>query len=252
MNIDFESNYRDKILYMSFKEPTKIGSKTDVLKWRSQWTEALKSWHSPYKAMVDLTNLEEVSESSDVKDALSNMLRFFKGLFLRKAAGFGKEFGELLPFDSFNSEDDAASHIGIRERKDRTPGDFRSTMQFENHFQQHVIELSFLSPVSIETSEQVIALKDKLTNNLMQWHSKWSLIVDCTNLLNVEKSLDKDFERTFKFLRGFFMKEVIGYSPADKDAEYPFKVYRSRHKAAAVLENEGLTSGSDANCSSRK
>jgi hypothetical protein len=252
MNLDFESNYRDKILYMSFKEPVSINSKADVLKWRALWTDALKSWHSPYKALIDLSNVEKVEDSEEVRDALSNMIRFFKGFFLRKAAGYGKEFGELLPFDSFSSEEEASKSIGIRERKAVKPGDFRSAIQFENHFQQHVIELSFTDEVEITTSEQVITLKDKLTNNLMQWHSGWNLLVDCSSVKKIDESLQKDFDRIFKFFSGFFMKQVIGYAPSSAGNWHPFKVYRSRHKAAAALESEGFTSGSDANCSTRE
>ena len=101
----------------------------------------------------------------------------------------------------------AADNLGIRERKQVKPGDFRTAIQFENDFRQHVIELTFSDKVSITTTEQVVTLKEKLTNNLMQWHSKWSLLIDCTNLENVDPKLEKDFERTFKFLRGFFMKK---------------------------------------------
>jgi len=252
MKIKFDPNYKDKILYMSFSEPVSIKSKSDVLSWRSQWTDALKSWHSPYKAMIDLSNLEEVNDNSEVREALNNMARFFKGFFLRKAVCFGKEMGDSLPFESFQDEKIAAKSLGIRERKKLEPGDFRSAIQFENHFQQHVIEVSFADLVSISTPEQVVTFKEKLTNNLMQWHSAWSLLVDCTNLTDVDKNLENDFERIFKFLRGFFMKQVIGYSPAAPTAWYPFPTYRSRHKAAAALESEGFISGSDANCSSRQ
>ena len=252
MQLEFESNYRDKILYMRFTEPTTISSKTDVLKWRAQWTDALKSWHSPYKAMIDLTNIQSIEDTEEVKQAFSQMARFFKGFFLRKAAGFGKEYGELLPFETFVEEKMAADNLGIRERKQVKPGDFRTAIQFENDFRQHVIELTFSDKVSITTTEQVVTLKEKLTNNLMQWHSKWSLLIDCTNLETVDPKLEKDFERTFKFLRGFFMKKVIGYSPANKDSTYPFKVYRSRHKAVAELEGEGITSGDEADCLSKK
>lgn len=34
--------------------------------------------------------------------------------------------------------------------------------------------------------------------------------------------------------------------------KYPFEVFLARHKAAAQLESEGLFSGEDADCQSRK
>ena len=249
--LEYEPDYRAKVLRMGFKEPVTLENKKDVLKWRSSWMQELKSWHSPYKAVVDATKLK-VADSEEVKSELEMMLKFFNGLFLRKVAAFGPDSSlKSLPFESFSSEKEASEFLGIREAGPRNASDFRSSIQFENHFQQHVVEMSFLSPQVIDKPEQVQVLKDKLTNNLMQWHSKWSLIIDCTNL-NFEPEVFEDFARMEKFFTGFFLKKVIGYSPADKNAMYPFEVFRSRHKAAALLESEGLVSGEDANCQSRK
>lgn len=252
IELEFESNYRDKLLYIRFVSETVIASKSDVLAWRSQWTSALKSWHSPYKAIIDVSNLKEVAKDQEVAAAFENMGKFLKGFFLRKAACFGNPTITNLPFENFPTEEQASEYLGVRKRKASVPGDFRSSIVFENHFRQHVVELSFAEPVVISTEEQVKTLHDKLTNNLMQWHSKWSLLVDCSNITNVDPSLTDSFEKAFRALRGFFMKQVIGYMPQSKESQYPFKVYRSRHKAAAALENEGLTSGDDANCSSRE
>lgn len=252
IELSFESNYRDKILHIKVEKPASITSKSDVLSIRTQWTGALSSWHSPYKALVDFSNILETADTPEIKEAFESLARFFKGFYLRKAAIFGTNPSAVFPFEVFPTEEEASDYIGIRTRKAAVPGDFRSSLQFENHFRQHVVELSFSTPVQLDSEEKLKTLKDKLTNNLMQWHSSWNLLIDCTNLETVDEALTDEFAKIERYFKSFFMKKIIGYSPHKKESAYPFKVFRSRHKAAAMLENEGLTSGEDANCSSRK
>lgn len=252
MNIKFEHNYQLKYMTQSFSDPVKIETPADVLQWRKQWMAALSTWHSPYKALIDCSNLDVVNTPEVVK-ALEVMYKFFEGFFLRKAVAFAPHAENLkhLPFEVLPTVEEASVALGIRTPKAAVPGDFRSSIQFQNHFQQHVIELNFAEPVIISTSEQVAVLKSKFMNTLMQWHSKWSLIVDCANL-EIDPVIHPDLERMFKVLRGFFMKNVVGYSPKGAKETYPFPVYRARHKAAAQLEHEGSFSGDAADCKSRK
>lgn len=249
--LEFEPDYRAKILRIAFTEETSLENKKDVLAWRNQWTQELKSWHSPYKAVIDASRLT-VADNEEVIVALERMHKFLKGFFLRNVAAYGDGASlSALPFETFATQEEAAEYLKIRTAAPRAAGDFRSSIQLENHFRQHVVELSFLNEQVIDKVEQVHVLKDKLTNNLMQWHSKWSLIVDCT-LLKMEPEVFDEFDKMVRFFNGFFLKKIVGYSPADKDALYPFQVFRARHKAAALLESEGLTSGESADCASRK
>jgi len=239
-------------MLQTFEEPTVLNSKADVLKWRASWMNALTKWHSPYKLVVDISNLS-ISDDS-VTEEVETAIKFFKGFFLRSIVGFGLDEAKghsKLPFDTVVSKDDAYKKIGLRLQQDRDPTDFRSNIQIQNHFRQHVMELSFIDPVKIYSEDQLTVLKSKLTNNLMQWHSKWSLLIDCTNL-EIDAARHQDFEKLFKFCNGFFMKEVLGYSPKGKKEDYPFTVYRARHRAAGQLEGEGNFSGEDADCLSRK
>ena len=48
------------------------------------------------------------------------------------------------------------------------------------------------------------------------------------------------------------LRPVITTTQVTPQETYPFKVFRSRHRAAAELESEGLFSGEDADCQSRK
>lgn len=241
---------------MHFEPSTNIYSAKDVLAWRSQWTKALTSWHSPYKALIDCSNLiiHTDVEEEELKKALVLMLNFFKGLFLKKISGFGYESEkghDLLPFKVHEELEEAQKELGVRAKKDKKFDDFRSTIQFDNHFKQHVIELSFAAPVKLDSEEKIQTLKSKFLNNLMLWHSSWSLIIDCSNL-EVGTEIHPLFNNFSHSLKGFFLKSIVGYTPKAPKDSYPFPVYRARHRAAAELESEGNFSGEDANCSSRK
>ncbi len=174
-------------------------------------------------------------------------------MLMKKAVMFGidPELAAVVPFDSYPDEDAAMDAIGLRARVQREPGDFRSSIQFQNHFRQHVVELNFAGDTVIDSKEKVAILRSKMTNNLMHWHSAWSLLIDCSQL-EIKAEVFEDFESMVKFLKGFFLKEIYGYQPKDKTFTYPFKTYRARHNAAGRLEAEGLFSGEDANCNSRK
>lgn len=252
MKINFDNNFQRKVMVVTFPETTLIASDKDVMELRSQWMAALKSWHSPYKALVDLANLNiKTEDEARVRESLARMMKFLEGLFLRKAVAFGFDAArghDLLPFEFADTEDEARDKVGLREGIVRgAPGDFRSSIQLQNHFRQHTIELSFATPVLLETVEQVAILKSKIMNNLMQWHSKWNLLIDCANL-EISAGARDALASLEKPMRGFFMKEWIGYSPKGDVAQYPFKTFRSRHNAVARLEAEGLFSGDSAQC----
>lgn len=256
MDLVFDHNYQFKYMCQSFKQPLALDSVAAVLKWRAEWMGALKSWHSPYKVLVDCQHLSIPQPCpAEVTKALQTMVKFFEGLFLRQIVGFGFDPAkghEALPFTVVGSEAEARSQLGLRDPKDKAPAtSFRDAITLQNHFRQHVVEMGFSAPVTIAGPDQIDALKSKLTNNLMQWHSKWSLMIDCANLDFADGQKDS-WLRLERYLRGFFMKSVIGYSPKAPKESYPFEVFRARHNAAARLESEGNFSGDDADCKSRK
>lgn len=255
MNVEFEHNYQQKVMLQTFAEGTVIRSPADVQSWRSQWMQALSSWHSPYRALIDCRLLIIEDRSKETQDALARMIKFFQGFFLRKAVGIGGDEAKghsLLPFDLYSEESEAARAAGLREGHRRSsPNDFRSTIQIQNHFRQHTVEVNFSDSVILDTKEKLADLRSKLSNNLMQWHSKWNLLIDLSNL-EMDQGLHNDFMVMEKFFRGLFLKQTIGYAPKGPKETYPFKVYRSRHKAAAELEAEGNFSGDEADCKSRK
>jgi hypothetical protein len=254
IKISFNHDFQQKIMTQAFDEPTAIDSIASIKTWRSLWTQELKSWHSPYKLIIDCSNLSyKPSESHDREMAV--MFRFFEGLFLKSVIGFGlkKSAGhEHLPFKVVDSFEDAQQVAGVRGlRAPGSPSDFRAAIQLTNHFPQHVIELSFSDDVSLDSPDKLETLKSKLTNNLMQWHSKWSLLIDCSRL-QFGQEIAADWKKLETYFRGFFMKAIIGYSPKPDHRElYPFPTFRARHNAVAKLESEGLFMGNDAHCRSK-
>jgi hypothetical protein len=253
MNLKFEHDFQQKIMVQSFAEPCTIDTPKAVQAWRSAWMQELKSWHSPYKLIVDCSKLTYVS-TPDVDEAMSRMIKFFEGLFLRSGTGYGLDVAkghEKLPFKMVLTFEEAQREAGARGMRDpKAPADFRESIQFQNHFAQHVVEMSFSESVVIDSKEKILAIKSKLTNNLMQWHSKWSLLIDCSNM-QFDPAHKELWAQIDAFLRGFFMKAVLGYSPNDPDrSNYPFETFRARHAAVARLESEGLFMGNAAHCRS--
>ena len=213
--------------------------------------QALTSWHSPYKALLNCENLQ-IDDKDEIREEFGRLDSFLKGFFLRKAACFpaGNPGATLLPWELCEDEDRAAAAVGIRLPKESAgAADFRGNIQLENHFQHHVMECSFRVPVRVDKKEQVETLKQKIMNNLMQWHSGWNLLIDCTHL-EVDAAMQAPVENMLASFKPFFLKKAIGYSPIRRGEPYPFKVHLSRHQAAGQLEAEGLISGDKAVCQS--
>lgn len=260
----FEHDYKAKVLYLSFEPSSLLKTSEDALALRSQWLAGLKTWHSPYKALLDLTNLEIPFEALDektlqsLKKSLHATEKLLKGFFLKKGACFKeysndeekKKYDELLPFVFFKSKEEACSYLSLRVAQEKKEAlDLRSRIIIENNFKDHTIELSFQDTVLIDDKEKLMVLKDKLFNNLMHWHSSWNLLVDCQNF-EITQEMVPLFQKVERFLKGFFLEKIIGYNTGGK--EYPFESYRVRHKAALYIKSQDLFSGEDAQCASRK
>lgn len=254
MKHKIENDFQQKIMFQSWDEPFEIKTLKDVQAWRDSWSAGLKSWHSPYKTLIDLRQVTISDEDGEVAKAIQRMIRFFEGFFLKKAVGFGSAGNKdsiNLPFPVVADEDLGAAEVGLREKRAKPAAqDFRSAIQLQNHFNQHVVEMNFSESVVMRGKDEVLAIKSKLTNNLMQWHSKWSLLIDCVNL-TVEEDAKVHWQAMEKFFRGFFLKAVYGYSPSSTKESYPFETFRARHNAAGRIENEGNFAGDEAVCKTK-
>ena len=179
-----------------------------------------------------------------------------KSLFLIKIAGYGYKIDsghDNLGFVVHADEQAALKYLAVRslQRVNKKDGDFRSLIRFENYFSTNLVELSFATKVDLITNSQVEILKSKMLNNLMLWHDKWNLLVDCSNL-EIKHDLFEDFERLFKQMRGFFMLQVVGFASHRRGASYPMKVFRSRHLALDFFKkNPVVSQESEVNCVNR-
>jgi hypothetical protein len=247
----FESDFQNKIIYQTFEDGASITKKSDVLVWKAKWTQELASWHSPYKTLIDFSNCR-VDLNPEVIEQISLLWRFFEGLFMKKASCFGLDrMSDNIGISCFATEEEAVEAIGIRTRKKKDGEElgFRQSLTITNDFAGHVLEVTLENAQIIDTQDKLEEFRQKIMNNLMQWHSAWTLFIDIQHL-EVKAELFEDFKKMLKLFENFFMKSVVGYGVSKNQKEYPFKVYRSRHKAAAMIEREGNFSADKAHCRS--
>ena len=251
LELDFQHDFQRRCMLQVFAKGSKISSEQHVKKWKQLWMNELASWHTPYKAIIDCQHLTVATDQS-LQPAFVEMIKFLKKLFLRKVAGFNyrqTQNHDLLPFPMFDKLSDAEDELAIRASKRTIGGDLRSQVVVHNHFRQQVVELSFSELFVVDNDDKLEIIKSKMTNNLMQWHSKWSLLIDCQNLSIVDK---RGFEQIIVFLKRYFLQKVVGYNRKGKSEDYPFPAYRSKHKAALSLESGTGVAGDEAHCRSQR
>ncbi|WGL60787.1 hypothetical protein QEJ31_04150 [Pigmentibacter sp. JX0631] len=251
-NIEFENHFALKVVVIYFPNGYHINSEESLNILKNAWSKNLKSWHSPYTCLFDLRNF---TINSELELEFEKLIKFFKNFFMRKIIGFYDKNSPSVnvSFDKIEGFEEAASQTGLARANspERKVTDLRSKIQFDNDFNAHVMEISFLSETELNTKEDLAILKSKLQNNLMLWHTPYSIIINCLNLsFSAEAKIE--FNKINKFLSAFFCKKIVGYAPKGQKDTYPFLTYRSRHLAAGSLENEGLEAGDKANCSTRK
>jgi hypothetical protein len=194
-----------------------------------------------------------------VSREFAGLLRFFFGFFMQRAAIVGSPsianvFSKQDKVEFFQSLDDALVDIGLDKQVGmRKSEDFRSLITLQNHFAQRTMELSFAEPTKIDTIEKIKVVQSKITNNLMQWHSKWNLLIDVQNLEEMQDpAIFESWANLFSYLKKLFMLQVVGYGGKGFDATLPCQVFRARHKAVAMLDSATQLSSDEAHCRSGK
>ena len=250
LDIDFIPDYQRRLLTQEFKVSSTLAASADVKAWQKQWMAQLSSWHTPYKSLVDCQQLC-ISDNEEVQTALATMLAFFQKLFLHKIAGYNcnkDKNHHLLPFPQYTTQAEAEKAIGIRGTRVSISKDLRSQVILLNHFRQQVVELSFSQQYHLDSDEKLNILQSKLANNLTQWHTKWSLLVDCANF-SLEPTFIDAFQKMTAFLQRYFLQSVVGYNNKQSADSFPFRVFRAKHRAALEIES-GDVAGDEAHCRS--
>lgn len=252
--VEFENHLQERVMEILFPNGLKINSSQDIADFKSLWRNNLKMWHSPYTCLLDLRGAQIAPL---LREEFGKLVQFFSNFFMKKCIGFSDSAENAarwtFGFEVKPSYEDACASSGLARAGGlkRDLSDLRSRIQFENDFTNHAMEIRFLADTHFNTKEDVGILKSKLQNNLKQWHSPYSVLIDCHNVTFSPEAKDT-FVSLEKFLKMFFCKMIVGFSPKGPKESYPFSVYRARHVAAAQCDNQGLTSGDTANCSTRK
>lgn len=250
--IEFENHFSARVVVIVFPNGYKVTEEQDLIKIKDAWTKNLKSWHSPYTCLFDLRNFQLPSE---LESSFDKLIQFFKNFFMRKIIGFYDENSIKInvKFETVIGIDTASAQTGLARGKgfEKNVTDLRSKIQIDNDFNAHVMEVNFIDNADFLTKEDIAVLKSKLQNILMLWHTPYSVIFNCVNC-TFSAEAKNEFSRLERFLKSFFCKTIVGYAPKANKETYPFPMFRSRHLAAASLENSGIDSGEIANCSTRK
>lgn len=254
MDIKFDNDYMKKVMIQTFGPGQQLASAKDFARWRATWLQALASWHSPYKCLVVIP-ADTTLDTDIIAAKLPPLAKFFKGFFMRKLVILSAS--DQWPDDLEGAEviaDHSAAMAAIGQKgplPNAAAKTLRQKLTLANDFQNQVVELAASEPVVLETVKDINILKAKLTNNLMQWHSPWNLVVDMANL-QFAAGLSDEMAKLIKYLSGFFLKNAVGYGIKVDLSSVPFKIYRSRHKALTHIESEGHGSSDVADCASRK
>lgn len=250
--IEFENHFSARVVEIIFPDGFKVTTPEELEELKAAWKANLKSWHSPYTCLFDLRNF---TLSQNMQNEFQKVIKFFGNFFMRKIIGFCDESSPSsdFGFEIIAGYEKAAAAAGLSKegKLSRNLEDLRSRISIDNDFNAHVMEINFLGDTHFETKEDVEILRSKLKNILRLWHSPYSILVNCVNCTFSEHAKE-EFSKLEKFLKGFFCKKILGYAPKADKQTYPFEMVRSRHLAAAQLENEGLQSGAVANCSTKK
>lgn len=105
---------------------------------------------------------------------------------MKKILGFSESPVEsgAWPFEVVVGYEAALKQTGLGREGGLTRNldDLRSRIAIDNDFNAHVMEISFLAPTHFDTASDVAMLKSKVTNILRQWHSPYSVLINCVNM----------------------------------------------------------------------
>ena len=254
--VKFKSDFSKKLLYIEIIDPVKIiaDANNGFNQFKQLWCSQLKHWHSPYKAVINFNNHHyNLKITSDFNDQLTKIIKFFTGFFLQKVVCYGLNLDiKDFPIIICKDKDHALKTLGIRLDNscysdnqqlsiyDRT----RNALIIDNDIDNYVVELGLGYQLMINQNQNIDAIKSKLTNNLIHWHSFWCLIVDGSNILSIDQKLDKKLAGLIKFFHGFFLKSVVIYNVNHLSFDAFFytnsliTVTRSRHKALMIIKKQ--------------
>lgn len=251
--MQFENHFSQRVIEIIFPNGISFDTADDLKILKQQWQNNLKSWHAPYTCIFDL---RKININPNLVQDFLKLIQFFQRFHMKKIVGFKEESSNLpngINFNVYDSYELACqdTNLSTRAGLSRNLENLRERIVIDNDFHAHVMEISFLTNTKLASKEDVQILRSKIKNILRQWHTPYSILINCVNLTFSDEA-KQSFSSLTCLLKGFFCKEIIGYSPIENKENYPFPTFRSRHVAAGRLESIGAHSGDVANCSTRK
>ncbi len=233
--IVFVNHFRERVMEVQCPNGLILNSEPDLTHLKNLWQQNILEWHTPYKCLADFSNLDiDPSLFPSFMRAIKHLRAFFM-TDLVVVSGTPEQTEMLnamaLPAKIVPNPEDARKTIGLLKAC-RSPSEnisaFAGLIHFVNHFDNGVMELSFASPVRMETDEDTDELLEALEGNILRWHRAYALIVD-TDLLEDTPTARAALTRATCLARGFFCVDVQGYGLERKT--FPLPIQRTRHKA---------------------
>ncbi len=109
----------------------------------------------------------------------------------------------------------------------------RSTLEYKNFFEQRFIEISSSGLIILRTYDDVFELRACIEHNILQWHSDYCVVFDCSNI-TIATSAGEEFDKIQRYFRAFFCRGFFGYSVC-AEQHFPFRVFRTREAALEAV-----------------
>lgn len=249
LSLEFEPDFGRKVLWITFSSPTVMHQKEQWQDLKSRWCQELKLWHTPYKVLLDMSLVTFGSNHQDQLKSLQRTLQFFKGFHLKKAVIYGLPYDQDLPCANFMQKQAAMDYLGLRSSQSSLPSNqedhrklFRSSLVIYNHLQENTVELVLSQQTPLLTDWHVELIRSKLTNNLMQLHGSWWLLIDVSLVDQLSDSSLKPLRRMIRFFQGFFMVGAVAYGKVfNSSFDEKLRFFKTKHRALNDLKKKQNT-----------
>lgn len=256
--VEFVNHFRERVMEVQLPNGLVLDDEETVRFLSQQWSQNILNWHTPFSCVLDCSHLRIAPGQVKTFQRFINHLRSFS---MKKIIGFCESeaqrlelAGVELPFDLALGRDTALRAAGFRKRSSATAAedaDLRDVLQFEHHFDQRVMEVLCLRQVEFSSAAEVAVLRDKFENMVLQWHSPFVLLLDCTSC-TFQPEAHAAFADFVGFARSFFCVGIVGFQPCGPRENYPFPTFRTRHRALeqcnALLDDSARAATTGARC----
>jgi hypothetical protein len=233
--IVFVNHFRERVMEIRCPNGLFLHSEANLTHLKNLWQQNILEWHTPYKCLVDFSNLDITpSLHASFLRAIKHLRAFFMTelILISGTPEQTNLFKTMaLPAKIIEDELEARKVSGLeksRRSSFENASEFSGQIHFVNHFDTGIMELSFSAPVRMETDEDTDELLEALEGNILRWHRAYALVVD-TDLIEDTPTARAALTRAACLARGFFCVDVQGFGVENKGFSLP--VQKTRHRA---------------------